>query len=267
MFTTQSMAARPRPALTIVVPTYNERDRLDTLVEQVLTACARDAINAEVIIVDDNSPDGTGACADAWSLHSPVRVIHRTGKQGLGTAVLEGFAAADSDIVGVMDADLSHPPALIPTLYSALEGTALDMVVASRYVSGGGAREWSAGRAVLSRLGCWLSRPLTPVRDAMSGFFLIRRTRAAEVRAGTRGFKIGLELLVRAPLRGVAEVGYVFVGRVAGQSKMTWAEALCFVQQLARLYLRESTRPRPSHVVLTPADVQTRQRSRLEHAL
>jgi dolichol-phosphate mannosyltransferase len=261
------MPTRPRPALTIVVPTYNERDRLDTLVDQILTTCARSAINTEVIVVDDNSPDGTGACADAWSRHSPVRVIHRSGKQGLGTAVLEGFAAADSEIVGVMDADLSHPPSLIPALYAALQATDLDMVVASRYVSGGGTREFSAGRAILSRLGCWLSRPLTPVHDAMSGFFLIRRDCAVDLRAGTRGFKIGLELLVRAPLRRVAEVGYVFVGRTAGQSKMTWAEARRFLQQLVRLYFREWARPRPAHAVVTPDDIVTRQESRLGHAL
>jgi len=261
------MATGPRPAITIVVPTYNERDRLDTVVEQILTACARAALRAEVIVVDDNSPDGTGACADAWSRHSPVRVIHRTCKQGLGTAVLEGFAAADSDIVGVMDADLSHPPSLIPALYATLQETDVDMVVASRYVSGGGTREFSAVRAVLSRLGCWLSRPLTPVRDAMSGFFLIRRASAADLRAGTRGFKIGLELLVRARLRRVAEVGYIFIGRTAGQSKMTWGEARRFLQQLIRLYWREWATPRPSHVVVTPADVRTRQESRLEHAL
>lgn len=258
---------RARPDLTIVVPTYNERERLDALVEQIFASCARGALNAEVIVVDDNSPDGTGACADAWARHSPVRVIHRSSKLGLGSAVLAGFAAADSDIVGVMDADLSHPPALIPTLYSTLKTTNLDMVVASRYVAGGGTRLWSAGRTLLSRLGCWVSRPLTPVRDAMSGFFLIRRDRAIDIRSGTRGFKIGLELLVRAHLQHVAEVGYVFVGRTAGRSKMTWGEAVRFLRQLMALYRQEWASVHPAHVVVTPVDSAARQQSRLEHAL
>jgi dolichol-phosphate mannosyltransferase len=245
--------ARLRPDLTMVLPTYNEREGLDRLVEEIFAACSRHQLNAEVIVVDDNSPDGTGACADAWARRRPVRVIHRAGKLGLGSAVLEGFAAAASDVVGVMDADLSHPPSLIPALFSTLKATDLDMVVASRYVAGGGTRVWSRGRAVLSRAGCWVARPLTPVHDAMSGYFLIRRDRAIALRTEARGFKIGLELLVRTHLRRVAEVGYVFVGRTAGRSKMTIREGLRFLRQLFALYRHEWSTARPTRVVVVPA--------------
>src|SRR5262245_3436675 len=175
--------------LTVVVPTYNERERLDTLLEQIFAACSRHSLTADVIVVDDNSADGTGARGDEWAQSDRVRVIHRPSKLGLGSAVLDGIGIAETAIVGVMDADLSHPPSLIPTMYAAMIDSDLDMVVASRYVDGGDARSFSLGRAVLSRVGCWLSRPLTPVHDAMSGFFLVKRGCVAGLQTSVRGFK------------------------------------------------------------------------------
>src|SRR5712692_3282628 len=118
--------------LTMVVPTYNERAQLDTLLQRLFHACAERGLNAEVVVVDDDSGDGTGALADAWARHAAVRVIHRPGKLGLGSAVIDGFAIAESDIVGVMDADLSHPPSLVPALYAMMATSDIDMVVASR---------------------------------------------------------------------------------------------------------------------------------------
>jgi dolichol-phosphate mannosyltransferase len=222
--------------VTMVIPTYNERAHLGALLERLFAACRTDALSVRVIVVDDNSADGTGQLADDWALQGAVQVIHRPAKLGLGSAVLAGFALADTEVVGVMDADLSHPPELIPRLYEALCSSDLDMAVASRYAGGGGASSWSIGRWILSRLGCWLSRPLTPVRDAMSGFFLLRRDCAHPFDTPHRGFKIGLELLVRAHPRRVAEIGYRFVGRGAGESKMSVKEGVMFLRQLVRLY-------------------------------
>ena len=182
---------------TIVIPTYNERDRLGTLLERVFAACEHDGLAVEVVIVDDNSADGTGDLADQWARHHRVRVLHRAGKLGLGTAVLEGFGAAQTAIVGVMDGDLSHPPELLPRLFRTITEGAFDVVVGSRYVDGGGTSNFSIGRWLLSRAGCWLARPLTPVRDPMSGFFLMRREHLEGFRTSVSGFKIGLELLVR----------------------------------------------------------------------
>ena len=142
---------------TIVIPTYNERDRIGILLERVFDACDRDGLALEVIIVDDNSADGTGALADDWARRRRVRVIHRAGKLGLGTAVLEGFAAARTEVVGVMDGDLSHPPQLLPKLFRTIED-GFDLVVASRYVRGGGTSNFPIGRWLLSRAGCWLAR-------------------------------------------------------------------------------------------------------------
>jgi dolichol-phosphate mannosyltransferase len=242
---------------TIVIPTYNERDRLGILLERVFDACDRDGLALEVIIVDDNSADGTGALADDWARRRRVRVIHRAGKLGLGTAVLEGFAAARTEVVGVMDGDLSHPPQLLPKLFRTIED-GFDLVVASRYVRGGGTSNFPIGRWLLSRAGCWLARPLTPVHDAMSGYFLIRRSRLEEFRTSVKGFKIGLELFVRSQPRRLAEVGYVFVGRSAGESKMSVAEATGFLRQLASLYRDTLAAPPRRPACVTVSVVQER---------
>ncbi|HEY7292861.1 MAG TPA: polyprenol monophosphomannose synthase [Vicinamibacterales bacterium] len=238
--------------LTIVVPTYNERERLDPLLMGIFQAADAQLINVQVVVVDDNSVDGTGQRADEWARGGRVRVVHRPKKLGLGSAVLDGFAVADSNIVGVMDADLSHPPDLIPILYSTMRAGDLDFVVASRYVPDGGTRDWAFARRALSRVACWLARPITPVRDATSGFFLARRDRLDGFRTRVRGFKIGLELFVRAEPRRVAEVGYVFVGRTSGQSKLTLRECTGFILQLAGLYVRSlsGAAARPGHFIV-----------------
>jgi dolichol-phosphate mannosyltransferase len=252
---TPASSAHHRADFTIVIPTYNERDRIGVLLERVFDACDREGLAVAVVIVDDNSADGTGVVADEWASLRRVRVIHRAGKLGLGTAVLEGFAIAQTEIVGVMDGDLSHPPELLPRLFRTIGDGHFDLVVASRYVRGGGTSNWSLGRWLLSRAGCWLARPLTPVRDAMSGFFLIRRARLDGFRTSVRGFKIGLELFVRSKPRRLAEVGYVFVGRSLGASKMNLVEASGFLQQLTSLYRHALAAPvsRPAYVTIVEA--------------
>ena len=223
-------------AFTIVIPTYNERERIGVLLDRVFDACDREGLTVDVVIVDDNSSDGTGVVADEWARSRRVRVIHRVGKLGLGSAVLEGFAIARTDIVGVMDGDLSHPPELLPHLFRTIADGHFDLAVASRYVRGGGTKNFPVGRWLLSRAGCWLARPLTPVRDAMSGFFLIRRTHLNGFQTSVTGFKIGLELFVRSRPRRLAEVGYMFVGRTRGESKMSLGEGTGFLRQLMSLY-------------------------------
>ena len=180
------MPSGPAADLTIVVPTYNERDRLAELVRAVFASCETAGVVLELVIVDDNSPDGTGALADELAATRRMQVIHRTGKLGLGTAVVAGFAVASADIVGVMDADYSHPPALVPRMLAAFTATHADVLVASRYVPGGSTRNWPLSRQLMSRFACLLARPLSPIRDAASGFFLIRRdiARSVTIQAG-----------------------------------------------------------------------------------
>ena len=221
----------------MVVPTYNERDRLADLVTTIFAAYAAQGITGELVIVDDNSPDGTGALADELAARYRITVLHRAGKLGLGTAVVEGFAAATAPIVGVIDADLSHPPDLLPRMLAVMQSQSADFVIGSRYIEGGGTRNWGRGRLWMSRVACLMARRLTPVRDATSGFFLVRRDLARAVRISAGGFKICLELLLRSPVRSVAEVPYVFVDRTTGQSKMSVREAMGYLTQLRQLYV------------------------------
>ena len=241
------------PALSIIVPTYNERDRLGDLVRAIFEAYAAEGLAAELVIVDDNSPDGTGALADELAQRHALRVIHRAGKLGLGTAVVEGFAAAAAPIVGVIDADLSHPPRALPRMLAVMRAHSADMVIGSRYIPGGGTHNWGPGRLLMSRAACVMARSLTPVRDATSGFFLIKKDLARGVKISAGGFKICLELLVRSRPAAVVEIPYVFEGRTAGESKMNLREALGYLDQLKdlRRFIRERPKLDQRYVRLT----------------
>jgi dolichol-phosphate mannosyltransferase len=246
------------PPLSIVVPTYNERDRLPELVAATFAAYRREHLDAELIIVDDNSPDGTGSVADALAREQRIRVIHRAGKLGLGTAVIEGFMASDAPIVGVMDADMSHPPELLPRMLAVMQQAQADVVVGSRYIRGGGTRGWPFARLAMSRVACLMAAGLTPVRDATSGFFLIRRDLARGVRISAGGFKICLELLVRGRPSSVVEVPYVFEGRTAGESKMNLKEATGYLVQLRDLHRFRRTQPqlRQAYRIVSAAELR-----------
>jgi len=231
--------------LTMVVPTYNERDRLAELVSELFAAAGRSAVSLELVIVDDNSPDGTGAVAEDLARTHNVRVIHRAGKLGLGSAVVEGFAVASAEIVGVMDADFSHPPALVPRMLAVFRASGADVVVASRYIPGGRTPNWPFKRRLLSRAACLLARPLSPIRDAASGFFLIRRSIAQGVTIKAGGFKICLELIVRGWPARLVEMPYRFDDREAGESKMSTREAAGYLVQLKDLYALRWSGRRP----------------------
>ena len=239
------------PDVSIVVPTYNERERIAELAAAIFDVFRAHSLDGELVVVDDNSPDGTGAVAETLRASLPrVHVVHRGGKLGLGSAVMEGFHAATAPVVGVMDADFSHPPDALPSLLAALRSSGADAVVGSRYIRGGAVRNWPIGRRLMSRLAALLARPITPVRDATSGFFLMRRavTRGVTIRAG--GFKICLELLLRASVSSIVETPYVFTDRTSGQSKMNYREAMGYLTQLRQLYALRffgPRRPRPTY--------------------
>ena len=236
-----------------MVPTFNERERLPELVRAIFATYDAGGIDGQLVIVDDNSPDGTGDVADELARSFPIKVVHRAGKLGLGTAVIEGFDAAEAEIVGVIDADLSHPPDLVPRMLSILQRENADIVIGSRYIPGGGTRNWEMSRVLMSRFACLLARQLTPVRDPTSGFFLMRRERARGVTISAGGFKICLELLIRSEPKLVIEVPYVFVGRTVGESKMNWKEAAGYLRQLRDLHAYRRTRHlrRPQHRVVS----------------
>jgi dolichol-phosphate mannosyltransferase len=130
------VSAEAPPLLSIIVPTYNERDRLAELAAAFFAACSSEGLEAELVVVDDNSPDGTGALAEELARQRRMRVVHRPGKMGLGTAVIDGIEAATAPVVGVIDADLSHPPSVLPRMFAVMRQANADVVVASRYITG-----------------------------------------------------------------------------------------------------------------------------------
>ncbi|MEJ1091100.1 glycosyltransferase [Microbacterium istanbulense] len=223
---------------SVIVPTFNEGPNVAALVQRL--SAATDL--AEILFVDDSTDDTTAEISRvALTSPVPVRVIHReqaTG--GLGGAVLEGLAAAVSDVCIVMDGDLQHPPEVVPLLIERYESGGADVVVASRY-TGGGSAGGLAGvfRMMVSRASTWVTKAMFPRRlqgcsDPMTGFFLVDR-RAVDARVlRPRGFKILLEILARHTLR-VSEVPFRFADREAGESKASLRQGARFLRQLASL--------------------------------
>jgi len=226
--------------LSIIVPTYNEAPNIAELVRRVGLATQR--IDAELIFVDDSTDDTPDEVRRvAASAPLPVRLIHREkGTGGLGGAVVEGFAAAESDACLVMDGDLQHPPEEIPALYQRFRRGDVDVVVASRY-SGGGTSEGLADRTrvAVSKVSTALTRAMFPIRlkdvsDPMTGFFLVDRREIEMESLKPRGFKVLLEMLARKTLR-VAEVPFDFADRQAGESKASMRQGFHFLTQLTLL--------------------------------
>jgi dolichol-phosphate mannosyltransferase len=218
--------------LSVVVPTYNEAGSVPKLAERLHAALG--ARDWELVIVDDGSPDGTADIAAALAPRIPTNVVRRAGKGGLASAVIAGFAAARGDILVVMDADLSHPPELVPALLSAIEDGA-DLAVGSRYVAGGGVEDWPMKRQIVSRVACLMGSVLVPVSDATSGFFALRRSVIDGVTLNPIGFKIGFEVIARGRYRSVVEVPYTFRDRELGASKFGRREVGQYVVQLGQI--------------------------------
>lgn len=220
--------------VSVVVPTYNERETLSELVGRLHQALGS---GYEVVVVDDSSPDGTAELARELGRQYPVRVLQRPGKLGLGSAVLEGARAASGRWVVVMDADLSHPPEVVPELVDALRSGA-ELAVGSRYVSGGGVRDWPWRRRLMSRVAVALARLWLRERvsDPVSGFFAARRELLLDPSLEGIGYKILLEVLVRNRGRSVVEVAYVFTDRRGGRSKLGAGEVWNYLRLLWRLH-------------------------------
>jgi len=218
--------------LSVVVPTYNEAGSVPKLAERLHAALG--ARDWELVIVDDGSPDGTADIAAALAPRIPTNVVRRAGKGGLASAVIAGFAAARGEIIVVMDADLSHPPEVVPALLSAIEDGA-DLAVGSRYIAGGAVEDWPMKRQIVSRVACLMGSVLVPVRDATSGFFALRRSVIDGVTLNPIGFKIGFEVIARGRYRSVVEVPYTFRDRELGASKFGRREIGQYVVQLGQI--------------------------------
>ena len=212
------------PDISIVVPTYREVENVRELYSRLNSVLGTQSW--ELIFVDDDSPDGTADLVRALSAQDPrVRCLQRLGRRGLSTAVVEGALSSSAQVIAVMDADLQHDETVLPAMLNELQANDLDIVVGSRYISGGSTGDWAESRKTISRIAGRLARGLVPttLRDPMSGFFVVKATtfRDAARQLSGYGYKILLDLFVSAgrPLR-FAEVAYTFKPRVHGQSKL-----------------------------------------------
>jgi len=223
--------------ISVVVPTYNERENLPTLMEALRSVLKGHEL--EIIVVDDSSPDGTSEVAEQLSRkYGNVKVIRREGKRGLASAVIEGFNHASEDILGAIDADLQHPPENIGKMLKEIQNGA-DIVIASRYVEEGGIEGWSKRRRLISKVATLLARIVFPkirkIRDPLSGFFLLRREALEGANLNPIGSKILLEILAKGTYGKVVEVPYIFQGRKKGKSKLGLKEYFNYLRHMFRL--------------------------------
>jgi dolichol-phosphate mannosyltransferase len=225
------------PTLSIVVPTYREAENLPHLIDRIARVKDDCGLELELLIVDDDSQDGTAEVLAARS-EEWLRLIVRTADRGLSQAVLEGLREAKGDVLVCMDADLSHPPESLPAMVEQVQQGA-DFVVGSRYVPGGTtADDWGTLRWLNSGFATLLARPLTRIRDPMAGYFALpRQTYESGRDFDPVGYKIGLELLVRCHCRHVVEVPIHFENRKFGKSKLDFRQQLLYLKHLRRLLI------------------------------
>lgn len=231
-----------RPKLGLVIPTLNEAGNIPILLNRLRAAVAGAPVDCEFIIVDDGSTDGTADVGRACAARDQrVRVFVRNGERGLAGAVIYGWAQTDADLLGVIDADLQHPPELLPELLTpVLDGG--DIAIASRYVSGKGDSlgEWNKFRVFVSRCSTLLATaPLRGrglnVKDPLAGYFVVRRECIEDLQLQPQGFKILLEILVKGRIRNTTEVPYQFATRQSGKSKADIKVALHYFTLLGKL--------------------------------
>lgn len=221
--------------ISMIIPTYNERDNLQFLVKRIDKALSN--LNYELIIVDDNSPDGTGELAEKLSKDFPIKIIHREGKKGLASAVIDGFKHAEGEVLGVMDADLQHPPENIPELLREIKRA--DIVIGSRYIENGKIDGWSFKREIISKGAGILAHILLPkirsIKDPLSGFFLLKSDVIEGVDLNPIGYKILLEILVKGNYNDLIEVPYIFKERGGGKSNLNIKEHINYLKHLYKL--------------------------------
>ncbi len=226
--------------LAIVIPTYNEKDNIAELTSRLERVLA--GVRWEAIFVDDDSPDRTYQVVCDLARSKPnIRCVHRIGRRGLSSAVVEGMLATSAPYIAVMDADLQHDEALLPKMLDRMSTGAEDIVVGSRYCAGGSTGEWDSSRAAMSRFATMLSRLIVTadLTDPMSGFFMIRREalHRAVRRLSREGYKILLDLFASSPQKlQFAELPYTFRPRAAGESKLDsavmWEYLLLIIDKL-----------------------------------
>jgi dolichol-phosphate mannosyltransferase len=226
-----------------VVPTYNEKENVNQLVERLGKALA--GRKYEIVFVDDNSKDGTAEAAKALTKRYPVRVLVRKTERGLASAVVHGFNNTTSDVIGVIDADLQHPPEVVADLLKAIDDGA-DVAIGSRYVKGGGCEGWSLTRRIISKGAIFLSHICLPrirrIHDPVAGFFMLKRNVITGADLRPTGYKILLEILIAGKYEKVTEVPFIFKVREKGESKLSSKTQIDYLKHLNSLMKRSRDR-------------------------
>lgn len=239
----------PSLDLSIVLPTLNEARNLERMLPLLDSILRGLHVSYEIIVVDDDSLDRTWEKALTVGQQVPsLRVMRRTGERGLATAVIRGWQAARGAVLGVIDADLQHPPEVIPMLWRQTQSGA-ELAVASRRVPGGGVSDWSLRRKLISWTAQILGRLVLPqvvarLADPLSGFFLVRRDILAGVTMVPRGYKILIEVVARCDVSRIAEVAYTFREREEEKSKATWEVYVEYIKHLSILRRTMVDKPR-----------------------
>lgn len=243
MLTYQKDIMRRDEQISIIIPTYNESKNILNILKTISEYLPRNFCT-QTIVVDDNSPDGTGKIVEDYIRNIrkvagfTIDIIHRKAKQGLSSAILSGIQHATGDTIVVMDSDLSHPPQIIPKMVAALKKSQCDIVVASRYIKGGSILNWPLKRKLMSKVGTIVAQKGLGLRvsDPMSGFFAFKKQIISGLKFDAIGYKMLLEILVKARGATVKEVPYTFKNREQGSSKITFDTVMDYIRSVWRLY-------------------------------
>ena len=224
--------------VSLITPTYNECENISLLAEEIFQIIDREAdIDLELIVVDDNSPDGTGKVAEELVKRFPVKVLHRSGKLGLGSAVMEGFGYSERPLLGVIDADLSHDPAILSRLIKGLRE--YDITIGSRFGETSRVEKWAWHRKLISLVGVTSARLLTGAEDPLSGYFFLHRSVLGDLQLTSSGYKILLEILIKGRYANHLSVPFIFRNRQFSRSKLNWREHILFAKQILLFSFRK----------------------------
>jgi len=228
--------------LTVIIPTFKEEANIRNIITEVDAVFKNNALNGEILIVDDNSPDNTIAIVDELKkIKTNISLLVRTADHGLSQSVADGFRHASSEVFIIIDADFSHPPALIPKMYEEIR-TGSDIVIGSRYMEGGGIKKWPFKRRIISLGATFLGRILFPdITDPVSGFFAVRKCVVAHAPLKPRGYKILLEVLGKGIWEKDKELPFEFSDREIGSSKLKIKTIIEYAQQVADITLYSFT--------------------------
>ena len=229
--------------ISIIIPTYNESQNIVNILKSIGSNLPKNILT-QAIIVDDNSPDGTGKIVEDYLKNLKkmadytIEIIHRKAKDGLGSAILNGIQHAKGDTIVVMDSDFSHPPQIIPKLIESVKKYQFDIAVASRYIKGGNIQGWSLKRKIMSKFATLIAKKGLGIdaKDPMSGFFAFKKNILNGLNIDAIGYKILLEILVKTKNVTITEIPYTFQDRELGSSKLNLKIILDYYKSVWKLY-------------------------------